>query len=807
MRFTSVHDRETTQQEFFERCGIVDLIEAALEGYTSTVFAFGQTGSGKTFTMSGKVAESWSGKEPPKQQARSRGDQVGLMQRAARALYREIAEREKSGVRYTVRSTFLEIYNEQVHDLIEPRAGAALAVRGSSASGFYVEDLAVVQCRGLADLEYVINRGLERRASRHHQLNQHSSRSHAVFSVYLDVTEPGASTPARYGRLSLLDLAGSENVRISQSIGGGLKEAGQINKSLFALGQVIKTLSHSARPAGTHVPYRESCLTKLLCDSLGGNAHTLMIACCSPLAAYMEESLRTLHYACSAGVIRNRPVVKLDPQQQLIARLKAEVHELKQQVQFLTHELTHAHTRLAERGDDADSANCSLPSSGHATPSRPSPMGGRASALSHHRSPLLAAGAALSSSNVAASAQPTIGPRYVSVSLDAGTLDASGDNSPSFRAPVAYADSGDNHIADRRQIGSLSDAIGLASSSTFTAPSAFTANGAFGGSNAARTAREREREAARHLDQILAGLSAQTQPATTSLRAAARAPAEYGHVSAGARPAPPRGKTPPRPARPGASGGAGGGGVSGASGSAGARGVSGASGGPGVSGVSGTYCAGGGAAPAQESGATRDSSLDPELHRWVHDLHLGAAGASGFAGVAGAVPNPWSDWSRDSARASSSSCSATAGGAAGSGMSASGAALVGRSSRERELERQLRQLSTFSLADAGGRAAGPPPVCPRPTQQPRAVGSSAHGQRRAQGSSFASVSLARDATGPISSHAGRAAELNGRRAGDHAEKGPPDARAASPGDAGAMRSIREAELERSLRELTKFSVH
>jgi len=90
--------------------------------------------------------------------------------------------------------------------------------------------------------------------------------------------------------------------------------------------QVIKTLS-SSRPAGTHVPYRDSCLTKLLADSLGGNAHTLMIACCSPLVAMREESLRTLHYACSAGAIRNRPVVKLDPQQQLIARLKAEVHD------------------------------------------------------------------------------------------------------------------------------------------------------------------------------------------------------------------------------------------------------------------------------------------------------------------------------------------------------------------------------------------------------------------------------------------------------------------------------------------------
>jgi hypothetical protein len=764
MRFTSVHDRETTQQEFFERCGILDLIEAALAGYTSTVFAFGQTGSGKTFTMSGKAAESCSSREPARQQTVHRGDQVGLMQRAARALYREIAEREKSlGVRYTVRSTFLEIYNEQVHDLIEPRAGTALAVRGSSTSGFYVEDLAVVQCRGLADLEYVINRGLERRASRHHQLNQHSSRSHAVFSVYLDVTEEGASTPARYGRLSLLDLAGSENVRVSQSTGGGLKEAGQINKSLFALGQVIKTLSHSARPAGVHVPYRESCLTKLLCDSLGGNAHTLMIACCSPLTAYLEESMRTLHYACSAGAIRNRPVVKLDPQQQLIARLKAEVHELKQQVQFLTHELTHAHTRLAERGEDAESVGCSLPSSGRATPCRPSPMGGRASAPSNHRSPSisceatgLAAGAALCPS-VAATTALSTGPRYVSVSLEAGTPDAAGNGSPSFRAPVAYADSGSNSLADRKHAGfgspldapAPTSSMGLAGSSVMS------------GSGAARAAREREREAARHLDQILAGLSAGQAPAaSTSLRAVARAPAEYGHsyASSSMRPAP-RGRTPPRP-RPGSAG----------------------------------------ASSWAVGGATHalDGALGPDLHRWVQDLQVGAAGAAGSASIAGTGRSPSMDCSHNSARVSSGGCGANACCAAGTSMSSSGTALVGRSNRERDLERQLRQLSAFSLADAGARAAV--------TQHPRVLGICFNGPRRADATSSVTVSLAHAATGPVSlsSHAANPADLNGRRADYHAEKSQADT---ATGDVGTKRSVREVELERSLRELTKFSVH
>ena len=118
-------------------------------------------------------------------------------------------------MQYTVRATYLEIYNEQVVDLIEP--GPPLPVRGSVGTGFYVEDLSVVQCRGLRDLQYVISKGLESRHRRVHQLNSDSSRSHSIFSVYLDVNDGSAGKPTRYGRVSLLDLAGSENVRASHS--------------------------------------------------------------------------------------------------------------------------------------------------------------------------------------------------------------------------------------------------------------------------------------------------------------------------------------------------------------------------------------------------------------------------------------------------------------------------------------------------------------------------------------------------------------------------------------------------------------
>ena len=334
--FDSVHDRATTQEDLFVGCGMPELLDAALDGYTSTIFAYGQTGSGKTYTVSGptatkaamSIAQMPGGAEPPPSSA-------GLMQRTAHYLYKAMAHRPD--VQYIVRATYLEIYNEQVVDLIEP--GPPLSVRGSVGGGFYVEDLSVVQCRGLRDLQFVIARGLEHRHRRVHQLNSDSSRSHAIFSVYIDALDrdsQGEHHRQRYGRVSLLDLAGSENVRSSQSHGVGLKEAGSINKSLFALGQVIKALALDGRgtahtslasssstsySAGgklpPHVPYRDSTLTKLLADSLGGSSLTLMIACCSPFLAYAEETIRTLHYACSAGAIRNRPVVKLDPQEQV----------------------------------------------------------------------------------------------------------------------------------------------------------------------------------------------------------------------------------------------------------------------------------------------------------------------------------------------------------------------------------------------------------------------------------------------------------------------------------------------------------
>ena len=309
---------------------------------------------------------------------------------------------------------------------------------------------------------YVISKGLEHRHRRVHQLNSDSSRSHSIFSVYVDATDDaddastadgassvGGTGAQRYGRISLLDLAGSENVRTSQSHGAGLKEAGSINKSLFALGQVIKALS-SAGGARLHVPYRDSNLTKLLSDSLGGSALTLMVACCSPFLAYAEESMRTLHYACSAGAIRNRPVIKLDPQEQLIAQLRDEVQKLKAQVVHLRLELNISNTRLAEHGlpasptlrapNDPDVTDVSVSS---ITTGQPPPgahglsYGGHSYAPPGYACAAVDLSAALSTAATSSASRPPASPRFRRGGPNLGDLTSASQEYEHYRSLIS----------------------------------------------------------------------------------------------------------------------------------------------------------------------------------------------------------------------------------------------------------------------------------------------------------------------------------------------------------------------------------
>ena len=195
-----------------------------------------------------------------------------------------------------------------------------LSVRWNIRSGFFVQDLFVVQCETIEDIMAVVNEGHKNRRTGSHDLNRDSSRSHSILSIHLEsetIDPDDGHALLKFGKVVFVDLAGSERLKESKSSGQQMVETGAINKSLSTLGRVITLLSDKKKKK-QFVPYRDSKLTKLLMDSLGGTSMTVMVACCSPSSAYLDETLSTLNYASRAKKIQNRPSVQVDPKEQLM---------------------------------------------------------------------------------------------------------------------------------------------------------------------------------------------------------------------------------------------------------------------------------------------------------------------------------------------------------------------------------------------------------------------------------------------------------------------------------------------------------
>eukprot|EP00741_Cyanophora_paradoxa_P013318 tig00020684_g12861.t1 len=343
--FDAAFEESTTQQEFFDNCGIKDLLRAALDGYSVTAFAYGQTGSGKTYTMSG--LEEVAGYTP----RMAKGDETaGLIPRSIRYLFKHINNRPS--VRYTVRAAYIEIANEQVFDLLQMN-GETLPVRWDVYQGFFVDNLLNVPCRGQEDVLRVFHEGARNRKIGSHAMNTDSSRSHSMMFLWLDAEFEDPETGATcytHGKVSFVDLAGSERLHKTKSTGAAIRDTGYINKSLFTLGKVITALFRKDRVRqrtggmqdGGFVPYRDSKLTKLLSDSLGGAGMALMIACCSPAADHLDETLNTLQYASRAAHIKNTPQMWSETggaggrQDEVLRqeneRLKAEVAQLRKRL-------------------------------------------------------------------------------------------------------------------------------------------------------------------------------------------------------------------------------------------------------------------------------------------------------------------------------------------------------------------------------------------------------------------------------------------------------------------------------------------
>ncbi|MBN3308336.1 KIF12 protein, partial [Amia calva] len=291
---------DSLQGQVFRECGLKRLIDMAIEGYSSTVFAFGQTGSGKTYTTTGPHSLV-SGRGRPQELS-----DIGLMQRSLSYLLDQVQHRE--GV--ALSASYLEIYNEQVRDLLNPCRPETLAVRGSKTRGFHVENLSSVEIHSLGAAMEILQGGMQNRQTSSHSQNDHSSRSHSIFTVYIESemaeAEGCAGRLSRHGKLCVVDLAGSERAKDTGEL---MEETGSINRSLLTLGKCISALVDPKKRGG-HIPYRDSKLTKLLYDSLGGSGVTLMIACVSPTVANLQETMNTLRYASRAKKIKNRPMAK-----------------------------------------------------------------------------------------------------------------------------------------------------------------------------------------------------------------------------------------------------------------------------------------------------------------------------------------------------------------------------------------------------------------------------------------------------------------------------------------------------------------
>ncbi|KAM9612652.1 kinesin-like protein KIF14 [Trichechus inunguis] len=318
--FDECHPKYASQTTVYETLA-VPLLERAFEGYNTCLFAYGQTGSGKSYTMMGFSEEP------------------GIIPRFCEDLFAQVAKKQTQEVSYHLEMSFFEVYNEKIHDLLVCKGDNGqrkqpLRVREHPISGPYVEALSTNVVSSYSDIQSWLELGNKQRATAATGMNDKSSRSHSVFTLVMTQTKTefveGEEHDHRItSRINLIDLAGSERCCTAHTGGDRLKEGVSINKSLLTLGKVISALSEQANRKRVFVPYRESVLTWLLKESLGGNSKTAMIATISPAASNIDETLSTLRYANQARLIVNIAKVNEDMNAKLIRELKAEIEKLK----------------------------------------------------------------------------------------------------------------------------------------------------------------------------------------------------------------------------------------------------------------------------------------------------------------------------------------------------------------------------------------------------------------------------------------------------------------------------------------------
>ncbi|EPT32445.1 kinesin motor domain-containing protein [Toxoplasma gondii ME49] len=313
--FDAAYSWNAEQKHIYDETA-VGIVESVMEGYNGTIFAYGQTGTGKTHTMMG---------------TESCHVNKGIIPRAFEHIFSRVACSTRT--RYLVQASFLEIYNEEIRDLLAKNPTGRLELKDHPRSGVYVKDLSSFVVKGVEELQAAMLAGQKNRKVGATLMNVVSSRSHTIFTVTIESCESvdGEDSQIRVGKLNLVDLAGSERHAKTGATGGTFKEAAKINLSLSALGNVISALVESRT---NFIPYRDSKLTRLLQDSLGGNTKTAMIATIGPADSNYEETLSTLRYAHRAKNIRNKPRINSDPKDAVIRAFQEEIAKLKAELAY-----------------------------------------------------------------------------------------------------------------------------------------------------------------------------------------------------------------------------------------------------------------------------------------------------------------------------------------------------------------------------------------------------------------------------------------------------------------------------------------
>ncbi|XP_042356608.1 kinesin-like protein KIF15-A [Plectropomus leopardus] len=320
--YDHVADMDTSQDAVFNSVA-KNIVESCMNGYNGTIFAYGQTGSGKTFTMLG-----------PSELDNFTDELRGVIPRSFEYLFflinREV-ERSGQAKSFLCKCSFIEIYNEQIYDLLDT-ASACLFLRENIKKGLFVEGAVEKFVNSAAEAYQVLSMGWRNRRVASTSMNRESSRSHAVFTMTLESKESiNEVVNIRMSQLNLVDLAGSERQKDTHTEGSRLKEASSINRSLMCLGQVIMALVDVSNGKNRHICYRDSKLTFLLRDSLGGNAKTYIIANVHPGSKCFGETLSTLQFAQRAKLIKNKAIINEDTQGN-VRQLQAEVKKLKEQL-------------------------------------------------------------------------------------------------------------------------------------------------------------------------------------------------------------------------------------------------------------------------------------------------------------------------------------------------------------------------------------------------------------------------------------------------------------------------------------------